>query len=251
MTPTNDPLRLRLTSTPGITRDHIGAVERLQSLGIASIVQAHATLEEESEPPTALYVIRRGWAFASKLLPDGARQVLGFLVAGDLIGGASAFLKATPQTVETICETVLIEIPVDVARRTVRQSPTLAEALMVLQAGERLDLSERLVDLGRRDGPVRVARLLLELWRRLFAVGIATPTGYACPLSQYLIADATGLTPIHVNRVLRELREGGLLTFRHGYVKFHDFDRLAQLTGFETPGRGRSFRRHAEEKGAA
>jgi hypothetical protein len=90
------------------------------------------------------------------------------------------------------------------------------------------------------------------LWHRLFVVGVATPTGYPCPLSQYLIADATGLTAIHVNRVLRELRESGLLTFRHGYVRFHDFDRLVQLTGFDRSSfGGRPFRRSVSEKGAA
>ena len=150
---------------------------------------------------------------------------------------------------------MLNEIPLDVLRRAARQSPALMETLSLLLASDRAELTERLVDLGRRDSALaRVARLLLELWRRLFVVGVATPSGYACPrLSQYLIADATGLTcNPRQSRPCRELRETGLLTFRQGYVKFHDLDRLVQLTGFEPGGvRGSPFRRSREETGAA
>jgi CRP-like cAMP-binding protein len=124
--------------------------------------------------------------------------------------------------------------------------------LLGLLAHERAGFADRLVDLGRRDSLARVAHLLLELWRRLFVVGAATPSGYPCPLTQYLIADATGLTAIHVNRVLRELRESGLLTFRHGHVRFHDFDRLVQLTGFDQGTvRGRSLRRSLQAEDVA
>jgi CRP-like cAMP-binding protein len=252
MLPVSDPLRVRLSAIAGIGPEHLDAVARLQSLGLPRIVQPRATLEEEHEPPLALFVVRRGWAFASKLLPNGGRQVVDFLVAGDMIGGASAFLRSAQQTCEAVTELVLTEIPLDAVRRAARQSPPLLEMLATLLANDRVELTERLVDLGRRESLPRVARLLLELWRRLFIVGVATPSGYACPLSQYLIADAMGLTAIHVNRVLRELRETGLLTFRHGYVKFHDLDRLAQLAGFDLGSvRGRQFRRSAEEKGAA
>jgi CRP-like cAMP-binding protein len=199
-----------------------------------------------------LFVVRRGWAFASKLLPDGGRQIVDFFVPGDLIGGANGFLKSSQQTCETITEAILLEIPMDAVRRAGRQSPAVLEALLTLLARDRAELTDRLTDLGRRDSVARVAHLLLSLWHRLLIVGVAAPTGYPCPLSQYLIADATGLTAIHVNRVLRELRESGLLTFRHGYVRFHDFDRLVQLTGFDRSSFGsRPFRRSVTEKGAA
>jgi CRP-like cAMP-binding protein len=252
MVPVSDPFRVRVAAIPGLAPDQVDAVVRLQSMGLPRIVQPHATLEDENEAPQALFVIRRGWVFSSKLLPNGGRQVIDFRVAGDLVGSCGAFLKVAQQSSEAVTETVLTEIPIEAARRSARHTPALLEALAALLACERVEVAERLVDLGRRDSVARVARLLLDLWRRLFAVGMATPSGYACPLSQYLIADATGLTAIHVNRVLRELRENGLVTFRHGYVKFHDFDRLAQLSGFETRTvRGRTVSRSVEEQGAA
>jgi CRP-like cAMP-binding protein len=248
----SDPLRVRLMSLATVAPEHLDAIARMQWLGLPRIVQPRAILEEENEPTTAAFVVRRGWAFTSKLLSNGHRQIIDFMLPGDIVGCASAFLPSAQQTCETVTETVLTEIPLDALKRTARQSPALHEALLALIARERADLADRLVDLGRRDSVGRVAHLLLALWRRLYVVGGATPTGYPCPLSQYLVADATGLTAIHVNRVLRELRENGLITFRHGYVKFHDFDRLVDMTGFDLAAIGsRPYRRSAEAKGAA
>jgi CRP-like cAMP-binding protein len=248
----SDPLRVRLSVLPGITAEHVEAIARLQWLGLPRIVRPRMTVEEEHQPTGAILVVRRGWAFASKLLPNGGRQVVDFFVPGDVIGGAAAFLPAAQQTCETVTETVLTEIPLETLHRAGRESPALMEALMAVLASDRARLTDRLVDLGRRDSVGRVAHLLLDLWRRLHMVGGATVSGYPCPLSQYLIADATGLTAIHVNRVLRELRETGLLTFRHSYVKFHHFGRLADLAGFDEPTVGaRPLRRSAEAKGVA
>ena len=74
---------------------------------------------------------------------------------------------------------------------------------------------------------------LLELGARLRLVGLGSAAGYACPLSQYLLSDALGLSAVHVNRVLRGLREDGLLTFRNGQVTFNDFHRLVALADFD------------------
>ena len=76
----------------------------------------------------------------------------------------------------------------------------------------------------------------ISCWRlgaRLKLVGLATKAGYACPLSQYLLADALGLSAVHINRVLRELREDGLLTFQKGRVTFDDFDGLVASVDFD------------------
>ncbi|MEQ1522280.1 MAG: helix-turn-helix domain-containing protein, partial [Aestuariivirga sp.] len=93
---------------------------------------------------------------------------------------------------------------------------------------------EHLVDIGRRNALERTAHFLLELGARLKLVGLGTKEGYACPLSQDMLADALGLTAVHINRVLRQLREKGLLTYRNGQVTFDDFDRLVKLAAFDT-----------------
>ena len=90
---------------------------------------------------------------------------------------------------------------------------------------------EHLVGVGRRDALARTAHFLVELGLRLRLVGIGSEAGYACPLNQYLLADALGLTAIHLNRTLRQLRERELVTFRDGEVTFHDLGRLRALAG--------------------
>jgi CRP-like cAMP-binding protein len=73
----------------------------------------------------------------------------------------------------------------------------------------------------------------MELAERLGLIGLASETEFKCPLSQFVLADALGLTAIHVNRVLRQLREEGLLTLRKGSVRIHDLNRLRKLAGYQ------------------
>ncbi len=79
-----------------------------------------------------------------------------------------------------------------------------------------------------------MAHFLLELGARLKLVGVGDKTGFDCPLTQYHLADALGLSAVHVNRVLRHLREAGLVTFQKGRVAFDDFDGLVDLAQFDT-----------------
>jgi CRP-like cAMP-binding protein len=92
---------------------------------------------------------------------------------------------------------------------------------------------EHLVNIGRRNALERTAHFFMELAERLSLVGLAKKTEFTCPLSQYVIADALGLTAIHVNRVLRQLREQKLLTIRKGKVHIHDLNKLRKLAGFQ------------------
>jgi CRP-like cAMP-binding protein len=114
------------------------------------------------------------------------------------------------------------------------KTPRLATAVLWAASRDEAMVVEHLVGLGRRSAMERTAHFLLELGSRLTLVGLATREGYACPLSQYLLADALGLTAVHLNRVLRQLRELGLLTFRNGEVKFDDFERLVEMAAFDT-----------------
>ncbi len=92
---------------------------------------------------------------------------------------------------------------------------------------------EHLVGIGREDAKERTAHFLLELSARLKLVGLGTGLAYNPPLSQYMLVDALGLSSVYVNRVLRELREDGLVTFQHGKVTIHDLDRLVTRADFD------------------
>lgn len=92
---------------------------------------------------------------------------------------------------------------------------------------------EHLVNVGCRDAAERMAHFLLELGDRLAFVGLGSKDGYACPLTQNLLADALGLSAVHVNRVLRQLREAGMVTFRDGFVAFDGYDQLVKFAQFD------------------
>ena len=113
------------------------------------------------------------------------------------------------------------------------QTPRLAAAILWAASRDEAMVVEHLVGIGRREADARMAHFLLELGSRLSLVGLGSTTGYDCPLTQYHLADALGLSAIHVNRVLRQLRESGLVTFRNGRVTFHDLNRLVTLAEFD------------------
>jgi CRP-like cAMP-binding protein len=116
---------------------------------------------------------------------------------------------------------------------TFRKTPRLATAVLWAASRDEAMVVEHLVGIGRRDAKERTAHFLLELGARLKLVGLGSISGYDCPLSQYLLSDALGMSAVHVNRVLRELREDGLVTFQQGRVEIHDLAGLLKLADFD------------------
>jgi CRP-like cAMP-binding protein len=115
----------------------------------------------------------------------------------------------------------------------VNEFPRLGAALLWAASRDEAMVVEHLVNIGRRSAIERTAHFFMELAERLNLVGLATEAEFKCPLSQSLLADALGLTTIHVNRVLRQLREQDLLTLKKGSVRIHDLNRLRELAGFQ------------------
>ena len=111
--------------------------------------------------------------------------------------------------------------------------PRLGAAILWATSRDEAMVVEHLVSIGRRTAIERTAHFFLELYERLRLVGLSSPTEFHCPLSQYVLADALGLSAIHVNRVLRQLRERELLTFRDHTVTVHNIADLKNLAGYE------------------
>lgn len=124
--------------------------------------------------------------------------------------------------------------------RLFSDSPRLAAAILWAASRDEAMIVEHLVSIGRRNALERTAHFFLELGERLRLVGLATDKDFPCPLNQYVLADALGLSAIHVNRVLRQLRERDLMTLKRGKVVMHDAIELARLAGFEHQLSGRN-----------
>ena len=225
-----DPLLARLATFSPLTAEQVGIIAAMQGPPLA--LRPRAQLGRPGDPAGSAYVLREGWAFAYTLLADGERQVHGFFLPGNIVRLSDLFRVSAGRGVETITDTVVSELSMDSLRRASREWPEIYELFLRLQSQVHAALVEQLVNLGRRDSRARLAHLLLRLERRLMRIGLAGPDGYDCPLSQYLIADALGLTAIHVNRVLRGLREEGIVTLRRDRVTIHDRARLMEVAGY-------------------
>lgn len=187
----------------------------------------------QGQTHAAAYILAEGWVCSYKLLRDGSRQIVDFQVPGDFLGLRSVLFRTADHNIEPVTAVEASEVLESDLLQAFSTTPRLATAVLWAASRDESMVVEHLVGIGRRNALERTAHFLLELNARLMLVGQGTREGFACPLSQYLLADALGLSAVHVNRVLRELREEGLLTFQKGQVTIHDFDGLVTLAEFD------------------
>jgi CRP-like cAMP-binding protein len=179
------------------------------------------------------FVLASGWACSYKILRNGTRQIVDFQIPGDFLGLRSVLFRTSDHNVEPITPVQASQVHEADLLSAFAKTPRLATAVLWAASRDEAMVVEHLIDMGRRSASERMAHFLLELGTRLRLVGMADREGFSCPLSQYLLADALGLSAVHVNRVLRELREEGLLTFQKGCVVFDDFDGLVDFAAFD------------------
>ena len=196
--------------------------------------QSGHELIHEGQANASAFVLAEGWACSYKLLPDGERQIVDFQIPGDFLGLRSILFRTADHSIEAVTRIEAFEVRTPDILEAFAQAPRLAAAVLWAASRDEAMVVEHLVNLGRRSAEERMAHFLLELGARLALVGAGDGTGFDCPLTQYHLADALGLSAVHVNRVLRHLREEGLVTFRNGRVSFEDFARLTTLAAFDT-----------------
>ena len=180
------------------------------------------------------YILADGWVCSYKLLPCGTRQIIDIQVPGDFLGLRSVLFRTSDHNAEAMTRVEVSEVSSNDLIGAFTTTPRLATAVLWAASRDEAMVVEHLVDIGRRNALERTAHFLLELGARLKLVGLGTNNGFACPLNQYMLADALGLSAVHINRVLRQLREEKLVTFRNGHVTFDDFEGLVELADFDT-----------------
>jgi CRP-like cAMP-binding protein len=144
----------------------------------------------------------------------------------------SVLLHTADHSFTTLTDALISPIQGSEILKCVSDFPRLAAALMWAASRDEAMVVEHLVSIGRRNAIQRTAHFFMELAERLSLVGLATEAEFECPLNQFVLADALGLTAIHINRILRQLREDELVTFRKGSVRIHDLNRLRKIAGF-------------------
>jgi CRP-like cAMP-binding protein len=212
-----------------LSQDELAALAALEAR--PRLVAAQTELVHERQAGHRAFLLQQGWACCYKLLPNGGRQVIDLRLPGDFIGLRSGLLRTADHSSAAVTDLVVAEVPARRMLETFHTLPRLGAAILWAASRDEAMVVEHLVGVGRRDALARTAHFLVELGLRLRLVGLATEASFTCPLNQYLLADALGLTAIHLNRVLRQLRERKLLMFRNGEVVFHDLPGLRRLAG--------------------
>jgi CRP-like cAMP-binding protein len=173
-----------------------------------------------------------GLACRYKDLADGQRQIMEIHVAGDFVDLHSFLLKRLEHNVGALTDVRLGIVPHDNLRRITEGYPHLARLLWFSTLLDSAIHRERILSVGRRSALARIAHLVCELYVRLEIIGLASDHRFGLPLTQADLGDANGLTAVHVNRMLKKLRDNELLTFRGGEVAIHDWEKLQRVAEF-------------------
>lgn len=203
-------------------------------------VAPHTRLIEQEQRYDHLSVLIQGSAIRYKLLPDGRRQVVNFVLPGDIIGLRGCVFEQAFYSVTTLEACVVSPLEPNEIQDFVGTHPSLGAAVFWVTALEHTRLTERLVTLRRRSAQHRVAYLLLDLHERLEWVGLAGNGVFVLPVTQELIADTIGLSLVHVSRTLRRLQTGGLVSLSRRAVHIRDIDELAHLADYRFATRTRA-----------
>jgi CRP-like cAMP-binding protein len=184
------------------------------------------------ERPDACTVLLDGWACRYKLLPDGKRQITGFLIAGDVCDLSGLLMGTMDHSVGTLTAASVAVIPRDLLMGLMDSHPSLARALWQETLMEASIAREWVLNVGRRSARERIAHVLCEIGSRWQAAGRANSHDFVCPMTQVEIADATGLSSVHVNRTLQELRQDGLIGWAGEVMTILDWERLRETGAF-------------------
>jgi len=225
------PLLLKLRCRDGLTEREAavlrGAADRVEDVGAGTrLVLAGSPLRE-----TVLVV--EGIVCRFKDLAEGQRQITDVHLAGDFVDLHGFLLKRLEHHVQTLTPARIVSFPHRALTEITEREPHLGRLLWLTTLIDAAMQRERLLSIGRRSALSRVAHLVCELRARLAVVDLVEKDSFRLAVTQLDIADVTGLTSVHVNRMLRQLRNRGLMTFRGGVVEIHDLAGLQELAEFD------------------
>lgn len=196
-------------------------------------VGAARSLTRQGERPTACCLIVEGFACRYKALDDGQRQILSFHIPGDLLDLAGLLLGRMDYGVATLTAVRAVSVPNATLLDWIGRYPNLHGLLWRDTLLDTAVLREWVVNISRRSAYQRVAHLLCELVTRLHAAGLARDDACDLPITHVTLADATGLSVVHVNRVVRVLRSKGLVEPRGKALVALDWERLKRAADFD------------------
>ena len=229
--PVENPLIAKLERIAPLSESERAAIRELCRQN--RTVGPGSDIVSEGESPDHIHLILEGWAARYKIVPDGARQITAFLIPGDLCDSQAAVLRQMDHGVTALTAVTVAFIPQTVAEALPLLHPNLVRVLWWSTLVDEAVLRAWIVNLGRRDAYERVAHLICELHARLRKVGLVEDQHFALPLTQEVLADALGLTSVHINRVVQRLRAEKLITLHRGTLTILEGEKLGRAAGFD------------------
>jgi CRP/FNR family transcriptional regulator len=193
---------------------------------------AHAgdLIYRSNEPVDGVNVICEGWAFTFLMLFDGRRQILSFLLPGDVVAMTALVRDRLSLSIQALTDLRYCRFSKDELRSLMATEPQVFEKYASIWVTEKEETDQLVTDLGRRTADERIARLVLALMARLDERGMVQDNSFAFPLRQRHIADATGLTPVHVSRVIGSFRNAGLIEIAGRSLKVLNLTELRRIS---------------------
>jgi CRP-like cAMP-binding protein len=220
----------------------LNALRRLSEEGIAAIkaalreriskAEAGADLVCEGDRPETVRFLVSGWACRYKSLEDGRRQIVNFVLPGDSCDAYMYMFPSMDHSIGALTPVTYSELDRAAFERLISADLTVAEAFYCETLAANSIQREWAISLGRRDALERVAHLICELFARLETVGLADGNSFGLPVTQMDLADAAGLSTVHLNRTLQELRGSGLITLKERHLTIHDVKALSHTAMF-------------------
>jgi len=194
---------------------------------------ARRDLVREGDRPTRSTLLLRGFAVRYRVLDNGRRQITALHVPGDFIDLQSFPLRLMDHSVGTLTECVTATAPHASLQRILETSPRLTLILWTLTILDSAVHREWIVAMGAMQAIEHAAHLICEIYLRLKVVGLAEHNRFPLPVTQADLADTLGISAVHVNRVLQELRKAELIRFENGVVEILDWEGLAKTGQFD------------------
>ena len=196
-------------------------------------VAAHVDMLRAGDPPDVLRVLVEGFAGRYKIVDGGKRQIVGFLVPGDICDAHAFTLAHTDHNVAALADCKVATIRRDVMEAVLAAHPAIVRALLWSSLVEESISREWLANMGRRSPGKRIGHLLCEMLTRLRAVDRADDDRFTFPITQADLGDTVGLSTVHVNRTLQELKAMKLIALRRWLVEVLDVPALMAFSDFD------------------
>lgn len=197
-------------------------------------ISSNTVIVSAGDPCNNTFLVQSGWSMIYKLLPDGSQQILSYAIPGDFLGLFSVVMNRAEHSIQTITDSRVCPIREAQILELFREYPRLALTMCWFGARDQVLLREQIVRIGRQSAYNRISHLILELLDRLCTVGLADNDRFTFPVTQEMLADTLGLTPVHVNRTLKKLRNNGLIDISDQCVIIQDRSRLIKETRFDS-----------------